>query len=77
MKTGDVSQLPTFFPYPQDDREDRSSEETTSGILPDLSVNVGDESFADRVWRAVEQAAAASAASRKRTQRAKAKQTAH
>jgi len=69
MKTGEVSQLPTFFPCPQGDRENRSSEETTSGVLPELSVNVGDESltFADRVWSAVEQAAAATAASHRRT----------
>ena len=79
MKTGEVLQLSTFFPHPQGDRENRSSEETTSGILPELSVDIGDESltFADRVWSAVEQAAAATAASGRRTQRAKAKQSGH
>jgi hypothetical protein len=69
MKTGEMLQLPTFLPHPQSDQENRSSEETTSGILPELSVEIGDESliFADRVWSAVEQAAAATADSVRRT----------
>jgi hypothetical protein len=60
MNTGEAFHLPIFFSAAQDDRENLS-EETSSGILPDLSMNAGDDSliFADRVWSAVEEANAA------------------